>query len=99
VHGAAGGSDYAASKAGLIALGKSAAKELGPFNVCVNTVLPGFILTEMGASNPPEFIERVKQQNCLGRLSDIGEAADFVYELSLKRNISGQVFNLDSRIL
>ncbi len=99
VRGAGGASAYAASKAGLIALGKSAAKELGRSNVCVNTVLPGLILTEMGKLNSPEYIERVKQENCLGRLSDVGEVADFIYELSLKRNISGQVFNLDSRVL
>lgn len=99
VRGGAGEADYAASKAGLIALGKSAAKELGRSNVCVNTILPGLIMTEMGGSNPPDFIERVRQENCLGRLSDLEEVADFVYELSLKRNISGQVFNLDSRVL
>lgn len=99
VRGGAGEADYAASKAGMIALGKSAAKELGRSNVCVNTILPGLVMTDMGGANPPDFIERVRQENCLGRLSDLEEVADFVYELSLKRNISGQVFNLDSRVL
>ncbi|HRZ86807.1 MAG TPA: SDR family NAD(P)-dependent oxidoreductase [bacterium] len=98
-RGAAGEADYAASKAALVGLSKSVARELGRSNICVNSILPGLILTDMGGSNRPEFIERVRQENCLGRLSDMREIADFVYELSQKKNISGQLFNLDSRIL
>ena len=43
--------------------------------------------------------ERAVRENALGRTSDPAEVAEFVYRLSLMNNISGQVFNLDSRTL
>ncbi|MBI4752981.1 SDR family NAD(P)-dependent oxidoreductase, partial [Candidatus Desantisbacteria bacterium] len=50
VHGQKSQSSYAASKAGILGLTMSAAKELGEYNVRVNAVLPGYLLTDMGAS-------------------------------------------------
>lgn len=48
--------NYAASKGGEIAMSKSLAKELGKFNVNVNVVAPGMVMTEMAARIPPEFL-------------------------------------------
>jgi len=99
LRGREGQANYSASKAGLIGLTKSAAKELGLFNIKVNAVLPGYLPTDMGATISDVIHERILQESALGRGTDPEEVADFIYRLSLMRNVSGQVFNLDSRIL
>jgi 3-oxoacyl-[acyl-carrier protein] reductase len=99
LKGREGQANYSAAKAGLIGLTKAAAGELGPFNIKVNAVLPGYIPTDMGVTITEEMHERIVQENTLGRSTDIDEATDFIYLLSMMRNVSGQVFNLDSRIL
>jgi 3-oxoacyl-[acyl-carrier protein] reductase len=91
--------NYSASKAGLLGLTKTAAGELGPSNIKVNAVLPGYLGTDMGRTAPDRVRERAVSENVLGRTSDPDEVAEFIYRLSLMNNVSGQVFNLDSRIL
>lgn len=99
VQGREGQAPYAAAKAGLIGLTKSAAKELGGFNIKVNAVLPGYLPTEMGENVSDTILTRVLQENALNRVSDPREVAEFIHHLSRMNNISGQIFNLDSRIL
>ncbi len=99
VQGREGQAPYAASKAGLIGLTKAAARELGGFNIKVNAVLPGHLPTEMGGSIPDAIHERVLHENALNRVSDPREVAEFIHHLSRMNNVSGQIFNLDSRIL
>ncbi len=99
VQGREGQANYSASKAGLIGLTKAAAKELGRFNIKVNAVLPGYVPTDMGGKVSDAVHDRILQDNALGRASDPAEVADFIYHLSLMNNVSGQVFNLDSRIV
>lgn len=99
VHGREGQLNYAVSKAGLIGLSKSAARELGNFNIKVNAVLPGYLATDMGGSVSAEVRERISRECALGRSTTPAEVAEFVYRLSMMDNVSGQVFNLDSRIL
>jgi len=99
VQGREGQANYSASKAGLIGLTKASARELGRFNIQVNAVLPGYLPTEMGGSVSKQVRDRVTRENVLGRVSDPEEAALFIYLLSTMKNISGQIFNLDSRIL
>lgn len=98
VHGQVGQAAYAASKAGILGLTMSAAKELGEYNIMVNTVLPGYLLTDMGmaADKARKQAERI---SVLHKLSDIDEVACFVVNLAQMSGISGQVFNLDSRVL
>ncbi len=98
-RGAAGCANYAAAKAGLIGLTKAAAKELGRFNIRVNAVLPGFHLTEMGEQVPPPQREKVMAEHALGRATDRAELTRFVLLLAELKTVSGQVFNLDSRVL
>ncbi|HSQ78646.1 MAG TPA: 3-oxoacyl-ACP reductase family protein [Nitrospirota bacterium] len=98
-RGREGQAPYAASKAGLLGLTKAAARELGVFNIKVNAVLPGYLPTEMGGSISDAIYERVLQENILNRVSDPREVAEFIYHLSRMNNVSGQIFNLDSRIL
>jgi len=83
----------------VIGLSKSAAQEYGKYNIKVNVVLPGLLKTDMGLDNTHMYLEKTINDNCLERLSDLDEIAESVYELSGKNNISGQVYNLDSRIL
>jgi len=99
VHGREGQANYSAAKAGLIGLTKASAKELGRFNIKVNAVLPGYVPTDMGNTVSDTILKRILQANALGRVSTSAEVAVFIYHLSLMNNVSGQVFNLDSRIL
>ncbi len=99
VQGREGQANYSAAKAGLIGLTKAMARELGARNIRVNAVLPGYLETEMGRSLAPAIVGRIRQENVLGRSTTAGEVAGFVYQLSLMENVSGQVFNLDSRVL
>jgi 3-oxoacyl-[acyl-carrier protein] reductase len=75
VHGNAGQTNYAASKAGLIGLTKSLAKELGSRGVRVNAVAPGYISTALTDALPQDAREGILQQTPLGRLGDPGDVA------------------------
>jgi len=97
--GRMGQANYSASKAGLIALSKSFAKELGPKNIRSNVVLPGFLKTPMTYGVSQDKVEKIKNENSLGRMGTVEEVARFIYFLCSTDHISGQVFNLDSRIL
>ena len=73
--------NYSASKAGLLGLTRSMARELGPAGVRVNAVLPGAIATEILAFWPPERLEATRQATPLGRLGtpeDIARAIAFL---------------------
>jgi len=92
-----GQANYAASKAGLIALTKSVAKELGSRNILVNAVAPGFIETEMTAAMTPEAREALGKQIALERLGTAKDVAAIVAFLAsdLASYITGQVFVVD----
>ena len=99
VRGREGQANYASSKAGLIGLTKAAAQELGRSNIQVNCVLPGYLSTDMGTASPESVHARVLGESALGRTSTTAEVAAFILHLSIMKSVSGQVFNLDSRIL
>jgi 3-oxoacyl-[acyl-carrier protein] reductase len=92
-----GQANYAASKAGLIALTKSVAKELGSRNILVNAVAPGFIETEMTAAMTREARDALGQQIALERLGSVQDVAAMVAFLAsdLASYITGQVFVVD----
>ncbi|HXC61511.1 MAG TPA: SDR family NAD(P)-dependent oxidoreductase, partial [Nitrospiria bacterium] len=98
LQGAIGQAAYSASKAGLIGLTIAAARELGPFGIQVNAVLPGLLPTEMGLNLSQDKREKIIEANSLGRSTTMEDVADFVFHLSSIASVSGQVFNLDSRI-
>lgn len=99
LKGHAGQCAYSSAKAGLIGLTKSSALELGSYNIQVNAILPGFMKTAMTESIPEPDRNDIVNSNVLKRMQDINEVAEFVYHLSHMTQISGQVFNTDSRIL
>lgn len=81
IIGNAGQANYAASKAGIIALTKTAAKELASRGINVNAVAPGFIQTEMTAKLPDELKEKMKQAIPLARFGlpdDVASACLFL---------------------
>lgn len=88
---------YAAAKAGLIGLTKSYAKELGTSNIRVNCVLPGFLETRMTADVKEEARAAALERHVLKRFNSTEEASRFIHFLTTTENISGQVFQLDSR--
>ena len=92
-----GQANYAASKAGLIALTKSVAKELGSRNILVNAVAPGFIETEMTAAMTQEARDALGKQIALERLGSAHDVAAMVAFLAsdLASYITGQVFVVD----
>ena len=78
VHGNAGQTNYAASKAGLIGLTKSLAKELGGRGIRVNAVAPGYIATELTDALPEPAREAIRAGTPLGRLGDPADVARVV---------------------
>jgi 3-oxoacyl-[acyl-carrier protein] reductase len=97
LRGKLGQSNYAASKGGEIALSKSLAKELGKFNVNVNVVAPGMVLTDMMQAIAPEFQATALAETVLGRFATPEEVANLVVFLcsDLARHITGEVIKVD----
>jgi len=99
IKGREGLSAYAASKSALVGLTKTAAKELAGYNILVNTVLPGYMLTDMGSDSSKKAKEIALKENMVKDYSDPENVAEFICFLMQTKGISGQVFNLDSRII
>ena len=100
LSGPAGQANYAAAKAGLIGLTQSIAKEYGARNVRANCVLPGFLETKMTRHllEDAAWRESLLSQHALGRVNTAQDVARFVVFLHSMENVSGQVFQLDSRV-
>jgi len=96
-HGAKGQSAYATSKAGLIGLVKSAALEWGPHNIRVNLVLPGWQKTNLTEGIFPEGSGW--PDHALHRSPAIEEVVGTIVHLAQLKDVSGQVWNCDSRNL
>ncbi len=97
VHGNAGQSNYAASKAGLIALAKSIAQEVGSRGIRANAIAPGFIETAMTAALPDEVLADWAKKIPLrraGKPEDIADVAVFLAS-DLSSYVSGQVIQVD----
>ncbi len=97
VHGNAGQSNYAASKAGLIALAKSIAQEVGSRGIRANAIAPGFIETAMTAQLPDAVREEWNKKIPLrraGKVEDIADVATFLAS-DMSSYVTGQVIQVD----
>lgn len=92
-----GVANYAASKAGLIGLTTAAAVELGPANVNVNAVAPGFVKTELTEHMWEELAARARGQSPLGRLAEPDDIAQLIVFLctDAARHITGEIIRVD----
>ncbi len=97
VTGNAGQANYAAAKAGIIGFGKSLAREVGSRNITVNTVAPGFIVSDMTNALPEEQREALQGEIALGRLGDPKEIAHTVAFLASDKAdyITGQTLHVN----
>lgn len=96
-RGKVGLSAYAASKGGLNALARTAARELGGFGIRVNAVAPGWIDTPLTEAVAPEIRARAIEESVLGRAGTPDDVARVVLWLSgaLARHVTGQVIRVD----
>ena len=97
IIGNKGQANYAASKAGLIGLTKSAAKEYASRGILINCIAPGFIDTDMTAALPEEARKVLLEQIALGRLGSPDDIANSVLYLAsdLAGYVTGQVLVVD----
>ena len=97
VHGNAGQSNYAASKAGLIALAKSVSQEMGSRGIRANAIAPGFIISAMTVQLPEDvrkaWIQKIPLRRG-GTTDDIANVATFLGS-DLSSYVSGQVIQVD----
>lgn len=97
LHGGAGQANYAASKAGLIGLTMSVAKELGSRGITCNAIAPGFIETDMTTDLPEDFREYVVKNAPAGRLGTPADVAAAVLFFSSQESayVTGQTLTVD----
>lgn len=97
--GSEGQTNYSASKAGMIGFSKALAKELGTFNISVNVVCPGFIVTDLNRHNRKK-VEKAKEMSVLSIENCLNDLVGFILYLSSDaiKGVSGQIFNIDSRL-
>ena len=97
LRGKFGQANYSASKGGEIAMSKTLAIELGKFNVNVNVVAPGMVMTEMARKIPAEFLNKAVDETVVGRIATPDECADVVAFLcsDRSRHVTGEVIKID----
>lgn len=97
-RGKFGTSAYSASKAGLLGLAKSVAREVGKFGITVNVIEPGMVLTPMTESLPKEVLDKASADTLMGELvspEDVAGLVAFLCGPDAKR-ITGQVMRVDA---
>lgn len=101
VYGNFGQSNYSATKAGVLGLTKTWAKELGKRNITVNAVAPGFIETEMTANLPEDFLKKAKESTPLNRYGQVHDVTNlYAFLASDEANfITGQVICVDGGLV
>ena len=101
VYGNVGQTNYSATKAGLIGLTKTWAKELGKKGVRVNAVAPGFIATAMTEKVPEKVLNKMREKTPLGRLGDPEDiASGYLYLASDEASfVNGAILQIDGGLV
>ncbi len=101
IMGNAGQSNYCASKAGVIGLTKSLARELAKRGITVNAVAPGFIKTNMTANLGENIVDQIANNIPLSRMGEVDDVANAVAFLASSEAsyITGQVLNVDGGLV
>jgi 3-oxoacyl-[acyl-carrier protein] reductase len=97
LRGVPGQANYSASKAGMVGLTKAMARELGPFNVTVNAVAPGYIETQMLSHLTPQFRSKMTKQTPMGHFGcpeDVSGLVEFLAS-NAAGYVTGQVISVD----
>jgi 3-oxoacyl-[acyl-carrier protein] reductase len=100
LYGNYGQTNYAATKAGVIGMTKTMARELGRYHITVNAVAPGFIATDMVKTIPEKVIQMMREKTALGRVGtpeDIANAYCFLASEEASF-ISGSVLSVDGAL-
>ncbi len=97
LRGKFGQANYSASKAGIIGLTKTVARELGRSQVTVNAIAPGMIMTDMARSLEQKWLDAAKAETVMGKLGEEEDVANLVVFLAsdLAGHITGQVISVD----
>ncbi len=97
LRGKFGQTNYSASKGGIISFTKALAKELGKYNINVNAVAPGMILTDMMKNIPENFKQIAIDETVLKRLGEPEDVADVVTFLcsDLSKHVTGEIVKVD----
>ena len=97
LHGVSGHSAYAAAKAGMVAMTRCLAREMGRRRIRVNAVVPGYVATEMTADLPEAARDRLRAAECLpGGTSPEAVAGAVVFLLEDAAAVTGQVLPVDA---
>ena len=98
-EGCEGQVNYSASKSGLIGFTKALAKELGKFNIAVNAVCPGFIVTDLNRHNEGKR-KIAEERSLLVPNQCLDDLVNFLIYMSSDKfqGVSGRIFNIDSRL-
>ena len=101
LNGNFGQTNYVATKAGVIGMTKTWARELGRFGIRVNAVAPGFVATEILAAMPQKVLDAMVQRTPMGRIGDPGDIAEAYCWLAsdAARWISGTVLSVDGGLV
>ena len=97
LRGVPGQANYSAAKAGMVGLTKAMARELGPFNVTVNAVAPGYIETQMLSHLSPQFRSKMTKQTPMGRFGcpeDVSGLVEFLAS-DAAGYVTGQIISVD----
>lgn len=97
LKGNAGQVNYSASKAGIIGMTMSAAKELGKRGITVNAIAPGFVETEMTGDLPEDYRKKIAENIALGRMAQPRDIANVALFLACEMSayVTGQVVSVD----